>query len=82
MSTKINLQFCFAVFILLASLSTLMFAMEIENLKGVDNAVIDEELLTHHVQQFSVMYDKSHKDFHRKDVKRNADLGQLPPGHT
>ena len=47
-----------------------MFAMEIENLKGVDNAVIDEELLTHHVQQFSVLYDKSHKDFHRKDIKR------------
>ena len=54
-----------------------MFAMEIENLKGVDNAVIDEELLTHHVQQFSVLYDKSHKDFHRKDIKRNAPFLRL-----
>lgn len=33
---------------------------------------INEEELAIIVEKYSVLYDKSHKEFHRKDVKRNA----------
>ena len=33
---------------------------------------INEEELSVIVQKYSVLYDKSHKEFHRKDVKKNA----------
>ena len=35
------------------------------------NMVADEELSIA-VEQFDVLYDKSHQDFHRKDIKSNA----------
>ena len=34
--------------------------------------VFDEETLAHVVQGFPVLYDKAHKEYHRKDVKANA----------
>ena len=49
-----------------------MFIMEIENLKGVDNADIDKELLAHHVQQFGVLYDKTYKRFSSKRHKKEC----------
>ena len=36
-----------------------------------DMAINKEELFVI-VQKYSVLYDKSHKEFHRNDVKKNA----------
>ena len=33
---------------------------------------MEEEALPNCVQQYQVLYDKSHKDFHRKDIQKNA----------
>ena len=33
---------------------------------------MEEEALSNCVQQYKVLYDKSHKDLHRKDIKKNA----------
>ena len=33
---------------------------------------MNEEELAIIVQKYSVLYDKSHREFHRKDVKKNA----------
>ena len=33
---------------------------------------MEEEALSNCVQQYQVLYDKSHKTFHRKDIKKNA----------
>ena len=33
---------------------------------------MEEEALSNCVQQYKVLYDKSHKDFHRKGIKKNA----------
>ena len=33
---------------------------------------VNEEELSVIVQKYSVLFDKSHKEFHRKDVKKNA----------
>ena len=35
-------------------------------------AVVNEEELSVVVQKYLVLYDKSNKEFHRKDVKKNA----------
>ena len=34
--------------------------------------MVDDEELSIAVEQFGVLYDKSHPDFHRKDIKNNA----------
>ena len=33
---------------------------------------MEEEVLSNCLQQYKVLYGKSHKDFHRKDIKKNA----------
>ena len=33
---------------------------------------MEEEALSNCVQHYQVLYDKSHKTFHRKDIKKNA----------
>ena len=33
---------------------------------------MEEKALSNCVQQYKVLYDKSHKHFHRKDIKKNA----------
>ena len=33
---------------------------------------IEEEVLANCVQQYRVLYDKNHKDFHIKNIKKNV----------
>ena len=42
-----------------------------ENINKMSSSM-EEEALSNCVQQYKVLYDKSHKDFHRKDIKKNA----------
>ena len=42
-----------------------------ENLNKMSSSM-EEEALSNCVQQCKVLYDKSHKDFHRKDIRKNA----------
>ena len=35
-------------------------------------AGVEDDILVETVRNFSVLYDKAHADFHRKDVKKNA----------
>ena len=41
-----------------------------ENINKMSSSM-EEEALSNCVQQYKVLYDKSHKDFHRKDIKKN-----------
>ena len=42
-----------------------------ENINKMSSSM-EEEALSNFVQQYQVLYDKSHKTFHRKDIKKNA----------
>ena len=42
-----------------------------ENMHKISSSM-EEEPSSNCVQQYKVLYDKSHNDFHRKDVKKNA----------
>ena len=42
-----------------------------ENIDKMSSSM-EEEAFSNCVQQYKVFYDKSHKDFHRKDIKKNA----------
>ena len=42
-----------------------------ENINKMSSSVA-EEALSNCVQQYKVLYDKNQKDFHRKDIKKNA----------
>ena len=42
-----------------------------ENINKISSSM-EEEPSSNCVQQYKVLYGKSHKDFHRKDVKKNA----------
>ena len=53
-----------------------IFLMQIRTQKEENtnkmSSSIEEEALSNCVQQYKVLYDKSHKDFHRKGIKKNA----------
>ena len=42
-----------------------------ENINKMSSSM-EEEALSNCVQQYKVLYDKSHKGFHRKNIKKNA----------
>ena len=52
-----------------------IFLMQIRTQKEENtnkmSSSIEEEALSNCVQQYKVLYDKSHKDFHRKDIMKN-----------
>ena len=54
---------CLFIYVLLAVAFCLIHAIEME---------VDGETLANQVQEYSVLYDKSHADFHRKDIRKNA----------
>ena len=53
-----------------------IFLMQIRTQKEENtnkmSSSMEEEALSNCVQQYKVLYDKSHKDFHRKGIKKNA----------
>ena len=53
-----------------------IFLMQIQTQKEENinkmSSNMEEEALSNCVQQYKVLYDKSHKDLHRKDIKKNA----------
>ena len=42
------------------------------NVYGKNKMAINEEDLSISVQKYTVLFDKRHKEFHRKEVKKNA----------